>query len=301
MRWMPALLIAAIGGVFVGACGELDSPSSSVEVTEVSGVNELTSDVTVYRPEGSGPWPTAVFYPAIHSPRTTLDPFARELAAAGMVVTTVDYDANDLFNGSPECSQRFATLTAHERGGDPDDVLITGGHSLGAAVASMVSLFEPYLDRNGEPLDCGLDAMDLPPTDLVVGLSGTWHPTECDTTSPFASANFVRGVPDGFPALISPHDGNPQVPFLLAHGTDDHVCLPDQAEWAAQEWESAGHDVESLVLDGAGHIEGVIFAQSAEDWPDVEFTESDTSRAIVEAITAHLPSHTSPEPDPAGG
>ncbi len=269
--------------------GDEPGPPYVISVIEVAAVNDVVRPVSVYRPRGEGPWPTAVLFAGWKSPRSTLDVFARELAADGLVVATTDVDTDRLLDGDFECSQRFATLVALEHGADPAGPFITGGHSFGAPVATMASLFDPFIDpATGRPLECGLEGEDdLGPTDLVVGLGGAWYPDECAADTAMAAF-----APNGFPADVLPFDGNPGVPFIVAHGTEDPICPFAQAETAAAEWQAGGHPTEFLVLEGAGHCEGVIFGASPEDWPEVQCDpDSATSREVVAAIVAWVESY----------
>jgi len=89
-----ALAVVACGGSETttaagdGSDGSRDGESLQVEVVEVPSPYERAGDVTVYRPEGDGPWPTAVLFAGADSPRSTLDPFAGALASTGIVVAT---------------------------------------------------------------------------------------------------------------------------------------------------------------------------------------------------------------------
>lgn len=281
--------VEAAGSGDILPLGDEPAPPGHITVVEVAAVNDVVRPVSVYRPAGEGPWPIAVLFAGWDSPRSALDQFARELAAEGLVVATTDIDTDRLLEGDYECAQRLATLSALEYGGDPEGPLITGGHSYGASVASMASLFDPFFaPATGQLLECGLEGEhDLGPTDLVVGLSGAWYPGECAADP--AMAAFAS---TGFPAHVLPFDGNPGVPFIVAHGTDDPICPFAQAQTAAAEWEAGGHPTEFLVLEGAGHCEGVIFGASPDDWPDVEFDpDSLTSREVVDAIVTWVESY----------
>ena len=269
------------------------TPPFGIVVVEVPAMNEVVRPVSIHRPAEDGPWPTAVLFAGWRSPRSTLAPFARELAAEGFVVATTDVDAEGLTDGDYECAQRFATQVALEHGGDPEGPFITGGHSFGAPVAAMASLFDPFIDSaTGEPLECELGEEDVGPTDLVVGLAGAWYPHECN-----ADPAMTAIAPNGFPSDVVPFDGNPGVPFIVAHGTDDPICPFAQAEAAAAEWEAGGHPTEFLALEGAGHCEGVIFGANPDEWPEVDCDpDSVTSREVVDAIAAWVGAYREVEP-----
>ena len=258
-------------------------PPLGIVVAEVPPVNEFVRPLSVHRPAEAGPWPIAVLFAGWASPRSTLAPFARELAAEGFVVVTTDVDIDGLVDRDYECSQRFAMQVALEHGGDPEGPFITGGHSFGAPVATMASLFDPFIDRaTGRLRECGLEEDDIGPTDLVVGLGGAWYPGDC-----IGDPKMRAIAPNGFPSEVLPLDGNPGVPFIVAHGTDDPICPFDQAETAAAEWEAGGHPTEFMRLEGAGHCEGVIFGAAPDEWPEVACDpDSVTSREVVEAIVA---------------
>ena len=280
--------VAAVGAMLETVHDESGQSTDSaaaptVEVTEVEAANERVKDVTVYTPVEDGAWPAVVLYPGYDQPRSTLDPFARQLAAAGFAVATTDYDAARMVSGDYECAQQFATLAAWDNGGDPAGVTVTGGHFFGASVATMASLFEPFIPLGAtDPIDCGLEGQDdIRPTDLVVGLSGSWYQDECDLrpeTGPLSGS---------LPAYVLPYDGNPGVPFVIAHGADNPYCPTEQAAVAATDFEEGGQPPQYLELDGAGFAEGIIFVESDDAWPQVAADpDSDTSKAIVDAIVA---------------
>ena len=115
----------------------------------------------------------------------------------------------------------------------------------------------------------------------MVGLSGSWYQDECDLrpeTGPLSGS---------LPAYVLPYDGNPGVPFVIAHGADNPYCPTEQAAIAATDFEEGGHPTQYLELDGAGFAEGIIFVESDDAWPQVTADpDSDTRHAIVDAIVA---------------
>lgn len=202
-----------------------------------------------------------------------------------VAVATVDYPPEMLFAGDYECFQRHGTLSAYEYGGDPTEFHIIGGHFLGAGVATMATAFDPFFDAaTGEPIDCELEGEEQIPTpELIVGLAGGWHPNEC-TPNP--------GLPivtEGFPLYVEPYDAHPDVPVLMAHGTEDETCPLAQAELAASEWEALGRPTELLVFESAGHIDDILFVANPDDWPDVEADpNAQAGRTVIAAITDRL-------------
>ena len=202
-------------------------------VTEVAAPTDRMSDVTLYAPDTDGSWPVTVLFSGWGSSRSVLDPFARTLAAEGVGVATVDSGAPDeILEGEYECSQRLAVLSAWDSGADPAAPVAVGGHSMGAGLALMASVFDPFISlTTGGPLDCGLDGEDaLPPVDLVIGLGGAWAPAECDALPGIEGLTGMVAV--GVPASVGPYDGNPSVPILMSHGSADGAC-PLEATRAA--------------------------------------------------------------------
>ena len=169
--WRKSLVLVGVAALVAGtlACGGDEATDTTaagtpydVSVTEVAAPTERMGDVTLYAPERDGSWPVTVLFPGWDSARSTLDQLARALAAEGVVVATAESGSGDeVLAGEYECSQRLAVLSAWQHGGDPEAPVAVGGHSMGAALALMASVFDPFYSlTTGELLDCGLEGED---------------------------------------------------------------------------------------------------------------------------------------------
>lgn len=202
----------------------------------------------IYRPATSanGPAPVVVFLYGgswRNGERGQYRFVGQRLAQSGALAIVADYRTfpRAVFPGFVEdaaAAVAWARAHAAEHGGDPQRLYVAG-HSAGAQIAALIGVDAHYLAPHG-----------MTPRDLagVIGLSGPYD---------FEIAGYedVFGPEAQWPQAQPIHfvDGD-EPPFLLVHGTGDHVVEARDSREMADRLRSAGVRAELLWLPDAGHI-----------------------------------------------
>jgi acetyl esterase/lipase len=283
-----AAVVVALGAL--GACGSTPvgpQPSPPGPVAAPAS-HEYFPGLEAYshRPEGVTTAPVVVVIPG-GSWRSAV-PDAYQSLAAGLadrgvfaMVARVRVEGDGVRWPVPVedvlCAVADGVATARELGIEPGPVVVLG-HSAGAHLSAVAALSAQDF-RPG----CR-DALVAP--DAVVGLAGPYDirrfadsarslmgpGSEPDTDPRWAAAN---------PVLLARR--NPDVPFLLLHGTDDEVVDQRFTTDFGIALDEAGHPTTVAVLDGIDHGE--------VHWPSV----------AVRPVLRWLATLTTPTtPDPSG-
>lgn len=146
------------------------------------------------------------------------------------------------------CALADATATARNEGIEPGPLVVLG-HSAGAHLAAVAALSAPGFDP-----DCPHEVVA---PDAVVGLAGPYdirrfaEPAEALLGSPLrdGDARWAAANP-----LLLAHR-NPDVPFLLLHGSADDVVDDAFTTDFAVALDEAGHPTTAAVLEGVDHQE----------------------------------------------
>jgi acetyl esterase/lipase len=233
----------------------------------------------VYVPAGSGPFPIAVLVrggPSGFGGRAYLDPFASELARAGILVFNADYrDVASQGGGYPNafedvaCAIRFARAEAGEYRGDSGPVTLVG-HSLGGWVGSVVAL-DPTEFEGG----CLASGSGRP--NAFVGLAGNYQIDSGENASDL-STFFGGSAADTAAARASSNPFNyatgTSVPVWLVAGTADETVDPAASVALNAFLKGRGWDVTLQLVPGASH--GTIIGSD----------DSQSVQAVIDAVAA---------------
>lgn len=206
-----------------------------------------TQDIVVWAPDAEGPWPVVMFLAGWEGKGIHYAQTAEMLAAQGVVVFAPDYRSKDIATPDwrnpyrdAECAYRHIRAVAPEYGGDVEQPITVGGHSLGASIAMAIVLYESQFG-SADSFDRCPDQVPRP--DQVVALAG---------------CHFKSGV-DGSEFPFSPKAQGWtrfDAPIHLVVGSDDTVCEPWQSEDAATTLDVDGYkNVELTVIADADHFD----------------------------------------------
>ena len=231
------------------------------------GAIEFTDELSmrVFRPDAAGTWPTVVFFHGgswYGGDPANVEPYARALAAAGLVVFNATYRVGNTGGGFPQsyediaCAIDVATAEAPGHHGTAD--VVVAGHSAGAHLASAV-VFSGGGFRDGT---CASDRAGD-----VVGFVGLAGPYEAQRFGPLLAQWFGTEYPvdptpwdDGSPLQYL--DSAARIPVLLIHGDRDQLVPVGFSEGFATALDDLGYEVTLDVIAGADHP-GVIDPTSA--------------------------------------
>lgn len=176
------------------------------------------------------------------------------LATNGVVVYNISYRTMALGGRYPTtyddvaCGVRFARTTAAGYGGDPERVILIG-YSAGAHLSAVIALAGD--EFAGECV--GPEASPLP--DGFIGLAGPYDSNEFSPLLiPFFGGS-TTATPDSWAAgnPFSYVERRPNLPVHLLHGAVDGTVPASFTTDFAEALESAGHQVQVTVIEGAGH------------------------------------------------
>lgn len=220
---------------------------------------ECSVQLDVFVPAGPGPFRTVVLVrggPTGPGGRGYVEPFAQQLAAAGLLVFNADMrDIAATGGGYPEafedvaCAIRYArTWSPYYRGDGASITLV--GHSLGGYVGSVVALDPTEFDEGG----CLATGSGRP--DAFVGLSGNY-----DLTAPSVAGDlskFFGGSPQD--TAGARNAGDPfsyatatPIPIRLVAGSADRTVPPSAAVALDAYLTVLGWDVDLTLVPGGTH------------------------------------------------
>ncbi len=209
------------------------------------------------RPDGAGPWPAVL----IGHDGVGLDDFQRHradhLAERGYAALAMDYHGGRSFFGDPEgMLARVLPLIA-----DPDRMQAIGRAALDVLLA------EPGTDP---------DRLAA----LGYGAGGTIVLELARTGVPFRGVAVVHpGLPPPRPQEWTTVDGT----FLIATGSEDPICAPEQVMEFTRSLQSAGVDWRVHIYGGAQHA-----FWAAPTHPDGSPTgDTDHTMATVPGVSHH--------------
>lgn len=271
---VAALTASSCGGESTGTEDASSTTTTITATTSTSGASEtedtstpqiaeyeVTSDLTyadgvlldVYHPTAEGPWPVVVFAPGKGVGKNIVGYFGSSYAERGAVAFVLTMSDDPPFLETVQdiaCAVRYARVTAADYGGDPDTVTLVG-FSLGASAGAVAAL-------SGDDHTEGCvetDASALP--HAFVGYEGPYDWAHTDY--PLGLELLEQDDPVLW-AAIDPyaHVGrNPDLIVRLIHGVDENVVWYDVPPEVSEEYQQAlavaGHDVEVVLVDGAGH------------------------------------------------
>ncbi|MFQ6170185.1 alpha/beta hydrolase family protein [Oryzobacter sp. R7] len=263
-----AALAAAFLFVLLAGCAAAPTAPAPAppEAVEVPPPHEYLPGLRAWShvPEGVTTAPVVVIIPGgswLSAVADGLHPLAAELAARGvfaMPATIRVADAGATWPVPVEdvlCAVADGVATARELGIEPGPVVVLG-HSAGAHLAAVAAL-------SAQDFDPGCrDELVAP--DAVVGLAG---PYDIRQYAEPAEALMGRGSdPEQDPRWAAANpvllaERNPDVSFLLLHGTIDEVVPQAFTTDFAIALDEAGHPTTVAVLDGIDH--GEVY------WPSV--------------------------------
>ncbi|NNC92611.1 MAG: alpha/beta hydrolase [Acidimicrobiia bacterium] len=186
--------------------------------------------------------------------RADVADLANLLATGGVLTYNIAYRTMALGGRYPTsyedvaCGVRFARATATEYGGDPEQIILIG-YSAGAHLSAVIALAGE--EFTGECV--AEEASPLP--DGFVGLAG---PYDSDEFSPLLIPFFggsATATPDSWAAgnPFSYVARRPTLPIHLLHGAVDGTVPVSFTTDFADALESAGHQLQMTVIEGAGH------------------------------------------------
>jgi acetyl esterase len=207
-------------------------------------------------PEGSGPFPAAIIVHGggwVRGDRLTeVQPLFAPLSSAGIAWFSIDYRLSSDWTQfgtaieDVENAVRFVKKHASEYRIDPNRIALVG-ESAGGQLAAMAAL-----NGNGDTHVSAVVAL-YTPTDLVdLAKNSTFVPQQLRES--------VRGTPLEFLMMARLRQLSPLYnlradapPFLLIHGTADHLVPFAQSEAMCNRMKSAGATCELYPVQGAGH------------------------------------------------
>jgi dienelactone hydrolase len=228
----------------------------------------------VLAPEAKGTWPVVVALHGIRGSGQDMVELGTRLARAGAVVFAPTYStdltteqgfvraADDIV-----CAYQLARRTAPAYRGDLTQPVTVVGWSLGADFVLLGSL-----QGSGEN-SSGRCPGEVPPPDVVVGLSGCYYEFEGKPVTWFADIT---------------NWGNKSAHIYLIDGSRDAVCPAWQTEKLAASLRAAGYTVEVVELDGANHFAPVFHDLRDGRWQVImeDPAGEQAVNTIIAAITA---------------
>lgn len=138
------------------------------------------------------------------------------------------------------------------------DAVFIGGHSAGGHLASLLAVKSDWQGQRGLPENVIKGCLPISATlDFTPAAGGSVRPRFLGPEGVF---NEVKASP-----LFQLGERLP--PFLVAYGTQDIPHLPGQAQKFAMVARSKGGELEVLEIDGASHIDAMLWAADpAKPW-----------------------------------
>ena len=214
----------------------------------------------IYTPtEGEGPWPVVVFVHGgawTYGSKNSYDFVGRAFASQGFLAVLPNYRLHpgDPFPSFVKDTARAITWVTRNIGkynGKQDEIFLSG-HSAGAYNVALAVLDRHYLEKFGTDMS----------VIKAVGLLAT--PADFQISHSIIAQQVFGDVPD-FPVTQPVNFARKDVPpFLLIHGTEDHICRPRNSLSLHQELQATGADSTLKVYEGVSHV-GILLAL-AKPW-----------------------------------
>ena len=152
--------------------------------------HETTREISVWSPDGTGPWPVVYALHGLGGHHTELAELATQLASNGILVFSAQHSAPDwaATQQNVECGYRFVRTIAEDHGGDLDLPVTFLGFSVGATLALEHGLSEEAYGSEGLFTGC-FDGAPRP--DVIVPISGC-HYEFAGTRFPFESTGWTN-------------------------------------------------------------------------------------------------------------
>jgi len=223
LKLIPILLLA----LAMTGCGV-----ESFDVTTTVISHESTQEISVWAPEGEGPWPIAIAIHGADLSRNDLAATAEGLASRGVVVFAADWQPQSI-EQDLECATRYALSVAADYGGDVAQPFTFIGHSAGAIAGVEGGLNETAYGPDGTYQAC---FTGRPMPDVIVAISGCYYESEGQS----------------YPFGISRYSNN-DADLVLVAGTEDQICEPWQSQDAAETLRAGGYSVDLVEIQDANH------------------------------------------------
>ena len=262
MKIVLALVLLIGGAVALAACSPLRTYDLLVPKDQVASVvrgiaygDHPRQRLDIYRPEGEGPFPVAVF---VHGgswatgDRAGYSWAGRALACSGFLTVVPSYRLvpEGRYPGFVEdtaAAIAWAYRNAADQGGNPAK-LAAIGHSAGAYNVAQAVMAPEFLAAEG--LAPGI-------VGALVSLSGPVDFLPLDTSSTIAAFGHV----DELPATQPVNRPEGARPTLAIHGTADETVKPRHATALVEAVRAAGKRAELVLYDGVDH-RGVVLGLS---------------------------------------
>jgi len=247
----------------------------------------------VYRPAGTGPFPTVL---DLHGgawnakDRFAEEPMDRSIASSGVLVVAID------MTRAPEApypasvqdanyAVRWLKWKAPTWNGDPSKIGIYGSSS-GGHVAELLAM-RPHDPRySAIPLPQGAPKVDATVAYVAMRspISDTW--ARYENAEHLKRADMVKNNTTYFKPWETIHESNPVeilqrheqvtlVPMLVMQGALDDNMIPSAQKKFADTYKTAGGDIRYELFEGCEH-----------EWVAKEGPQTDRARAMVKAFIA---------------
>lgn len=216
-------------------------------------VDEKRTELDVYAPSESGPWPVMIIVHGVAQSRVVFSDLSEAVASEGAVVYNIDAKFEVPFITSIQriaCAVRFARATAADYGGDPSRITLVG-HSAGASTGAVVALAGD--DYEGDCVVTEGSAL----VDALVAYEGGGY-LQGDGTR-YDHTYLIDEDPELWRAIdpYSQIGRNLSLRVRLIHGDDNDRYWsdvpPERSIEFHQALADAGYDVELFIVEGDPH------------------------------------------------
>ena len=234
-----------------------------------------TQLVDVYRPFGTGPWPSVILIHGSGSGKEDIADWAEDAAAAGLLVYAANWPVPPLSSASAtaerrwrEAAESLICLVEYAHSSAPDwsgstDRLVLAGFSAGALFGSSTALAGPSWRADWATW---AELAAGPPTQVACQLdnpAGGWLTAFVGVGGPYDLFASILGNPAGLASrerdlynLLAPGAmlaGLQPITLRFIHGSGDGRVPVAQSDNFAAQAAAAGFDSEFVLVDGGGH------------------------------------------------
>ncbi|HET6501765.1 MAG TPA: alpha/beta hydrolase [Amycolatopsis sp.] len=269
----------------------------------------LQLQLDILRPDHDGPLPAVVYVPGgafLMSPKDSARELRQYVAESGFVVASIQYRTTlqgaTYTEGVADVHEAVRFLRAHsgEYGIDPARLGVWG-ESAGGYLAAMTGVTNGDVrfaagERSGVSGDVQAVVDKFGGANLARIAEDFDEETQLFFAGPETSiAWYVYGRGSGKSFAEHPeqardadpatHISNSTPPFLLFHGTDDHLVSPNQTHELHEALRAAGTETTRHVLDGAGHGDLAFLGDFESGLP---WSTTQVMGLLVEFLNKHL-------------